>query len=344
MTHTRDEPYGPQGRSAWLDVDWREQQRWVRVENRWANVIEMGSGAPVVLVHGLGGSWQNWLENIPALARDHRVVAMDLPGFGRSEMPEEKISITGYGRWVRSLLGELRIERADVVGNSMGGFIGAELAIRVPELVERLVLVSAAGLAVEHQRHDRIMALLFKTERVSALYATWIAAHADFIATRARTRQLGLSFVIRHPGRLPAPLLAEQVRGTGSPGFLPALDALTSYPIRDRLGDIGCPTLIVWGTDDHLVPLKDASEFERLIPDARKVIFDDTGHVPMLERPARFNELVEDFLHEAPGERVDETSPAAQAADDDEAAAVRASERGADRDEAASASGSGAKH
>src|SRR5918911_1665544 len=77
-----DNAYGPQGRSAWLDVDWREHQRWVRVEDRWANVVEMGSGSPVVLVHGLGGNWQNWLENIPVIAREHRVVAMDLPGFG----------------------------------------------------------------------------------------------------------------------------------------------------------------------------------------------------------------------------------------------------------------------
>jgi pimeloyl-ACP methyl ester carboxylesterase len=100
---------------------------------------------------------------------------------------------------------------------------------------------------------------------------------------------------------------------------MPALDALTSYPIRDRLSDIRVPTLIVWGTHDRLVPLKDASEFERLIPGSRKVIFNDTGHMPMLERPGRFNRLLEDFLAERP-------SPAAGPVDEAEAEAVREAE------------------
>ena len=79
--------------------------------------------------------------------------------------------------------------------------------------------------------------------------------------------------VAHHPERLPGPLVAEQVRGSGKPGFVPALDALTDYPIRDRLGEIACPTLIVWGAEDKLVPVRDADEFARLIPNARKVVW-----------------------------------------------------------------------
>ena len=97
MTAASSDDYGPQGRSAWLDIDWRSHQRWVRVEDRWANVIEIGSGPPVVFVHGLGGSWQNWLENLPAAAEaGYRAIAVDLPGFGASEMPAEKISIIRF--------------------------------------------------------------------------------------------------------------------------------------------------------------------------------------------------------------------------------------------------------
>jgi pimeloyl-ACP methyl ester carboxylesterase len=75
------------------------------------------------------------------------------------------------------------------------------------------------------------------------------------------------------------------------------------YPLRDRLEKISCPTLIVWGDKDRLVPLKDASVFEELIPDSRKIVYKDTGHVSMMERPARFNEDVRAFLEEAPGEQ-----------------------------------------
>jgi pimeloyl-ACP methyl ester carboxylesterase len=98
--------------------------------------------------------------------------------------------------------------------------------------------------------------------------------------------------------------VAEQIRGSGKPGFIPAFDALTSYPIRDRLGEIACPTLIVWGAEDKLVPARAADEFARLIPNARKVVWPKTGHMAMLERPAAFNLLLDAFISEEPGERV----------------------------------------
>src|SRR6266480_6057954 len=138
--------YGVAGRSEWLDIDWQEHLRSHVLNGSRVNYVEMGEGPPVVLVHGLSGCWQNWLENIPQLARRHRVLALDLAGFGESELPHEEISIPGYGRFIDAFLGELGIERASLVGNSMGGFIAAETAIAHPSRVERLVLVSAAGL------------------------------------------------------------------------------------------------------------------------------------------------------------------------------------------------------
>jgi pimeloyl-ACP methyl ester carboxylesterase len=284
--------YGPQGRSAWLDIDWREHQRWVTVEGRPMNVVELGEGPPMLLIHGLGGSWQNWLETIPHFARRFRVIAPDLPGFGASPMPAEAISIPGYGRAMCSLLDALGSSSAVVVGNSLGGFIGVELAIRVPALVERLVLVSAAGLAIEHQRREPVRT----AARALAFASAWVGAKADVFARRPRLRRLLLATSAAHPERLPPRLAAEQIRASGKPGWIGAFDALLSYPIRGRLGDVSCPTLIVWGDRDRMVPVGDADEFERAIPDARKVIFRDTGHVAMLERPARFNAVVDEFL------------------------------------------------
>jgi pimeloyl-ACP methyl ester carboxylesterase len=287
-----------------MDVDWREHQRWVTIDGRQVNVVELGSGPPVVFIHGLSGSWQNWLEQVPVFAREHRVIAFDLPGFGGSEMPAQKVSISGYGRFVNALLDELGVGSAAVVGNSMGGFIGIELAIRFPERVERMVLVSAAGLSIEYLRNERALALLGVAENRLAAYSGWVASRSDALARRPGARRLIFGIVAHRPERLPGPLVAEQVRGSGKPGFLPALDALTDYPIRDRLGEIACPTLIVWGVEDKLVPARDADEFARLIPNARKVVWPETGHVAMLERPAAFNALLAAFLAEEPGERV----------------------------------------
>ena len=296
--------YGPTGRSPWLDVDWPSHQRWVDVSGRRANVIELGSGPPIVFVHGLSGSWQNWLEQLPVLARDHRVVTFDLPGFGASEMPAEPISISGYARWLDALYDVLGIDNAAVVGNSMGGFIGAELAIAFPARVERLTLVSAAGLTVEYQRHERALAVLRTLDKRLAAYAGWLGTRSDALARRPRARRMIFGLVTYRPDRLPPALVAEQIRGSGKPGFVPALDALTNYPIRDRLPQIACPTLIVWGTEDRLVPVRDADEFARLIPKARKVVWAQTGHMAMLERPEAFNRLLAAFLAEEPGERV----------------------------------------
>lgn len=295
-----DDPgdYGPGGRSEWLDVDWREHQRWVHVRDRWMNVVEIGSGDPIVFVHGLSGSWQNWLENLPAMARTHRVITFDLPGFGASELPAEGISISGYARCVAELLARLGVERATVVGNSMGGFIGAELAIEHPEIVERLVLVSSAGLATEKAVHTSVLGALRAVDNVAQAYFGWMVSRSHALTSRPRSRRFMLGIVTPHADRLSPALAAEQVRGSGKPGFVAALDALNHYPIRDRLPRIACPTLIVWGEKDRLITVRDADRFQKLIPNARKVVWPDTGHMAMMERPRSFNRLLSAFVGE----------------------------------------------
>jgi len=289
--------YGPVARSPWLDVDWRAHQRWVTVEGDPVNVIELGEGPPMVFVHGLSGSWPNWLEQLPVLAAQHRVVAIDLPGFGSSPMPSREISISGYARLLDRLLGQLGIDAAAVVGNSMGGFIAAELAIAFPQRVERLVLISAAGISTHGDpRTARAIPSLRRAQRILAATGAWVASKSDTVARRARLRQATLGVVVRHPSRLPAALAAEQLRGAGKPGFLEALEAILDYDFRERLPEIACPTLIVWGDSDRLINVRDADVFAELIPDSRKVIFEDTGHMAMLERPAAFNALLEDFI------------------------------------------------
>jgi pimeloyl-ACP methyl ester carboxylesterase len=297
-------PYGPQGRSPWLDVDWREHQRWVTVDGRPVNVIELGAGRSetsqtLVFVHGLSGSWPNWLEQLPVFAAEHRVIALDLPGFGHSPMPAGDISISGYARLLDHLLDKLEIDAAAVVGNSMGGFIGAELAIAFPQRVERLVLVSAAGLSTYNEpRTVRAMPTLRRLERITAFSAAWVASKSDAVAHRRRLREAALNVVVAHPSRLPAALAAEQLRGAGTPGFMQGLEAVIGYDVRERLPQIACPTLIVWGDRDRLISVRDADVFAELIPNSRKVIFEDTGHMAMLERPAAFNGLLEGFLGE----------------------------------------------
>jgi pimeloyl-ACP methyl ester carboxylesterase len=259
----------------------------------------LGEGPPIVFVHGLSGSWQNWLEQLPVFAAKHRVVALDLPGFGYSAMPREQITISGYARALDGVMDALDIAAAAVVGNSMGGFVATELAIAFPQRVERLVLTAPAGISsYAHPSASRALPVLRRLGPLIALQTGWLAEHADAVTRWPRLRDLTLNGVARYPSLLPPALAAEQLRGSGKPGFLDALEACLTYDFRDRLPEIVCPTLIVWGDRDRVISVRDADIFMELIPNSRKVILKDTGHVAMLERPARFNELLEQFLSE----------------------------------------------
>jgi pimeloyl-ACP methyl ester carboxylesterase len=289
-----DPEYADGDDSTWRSIDWPALTRGVVIAGRRVNVVDTGGdGPPLVFLHGLGGRWQNWLLNIPAFMATHRVLAPDLPGFGRSEMPSGRISIQGFARVIDELCRTLGIEAPVIVGNSMGGFVGAEVALAFPTRVRKLVLVAAAGLSVENLKKEPLLTLA----RVWAMTATRTGARADPVVKRPRLRRVLLQTVVRYPEKLSMPLTAELVAGAGTPGFVGGLDAILSYKIRERLSEIEVPTLIVWGRNDILVPVGDAATFEQLIgANAHAVIFEDTGHVAMLERPSRFNALLTDFI------------------------------------------------
>jgi pimeloyl-ACP methyl ester carboxylesterase len=125
------------------------------------------------------------------------------------------------------------------------------------------------------------------------------AARHRQIAARPKSRHMALALVARYPSLLRADLAYEGFfKGAGKPGFDDALRACLEYDFRDRLPEIRQPTLVVWGEKDSIIPVRDAHEFERLIPDSRAVVMRDTGHIPMAERPATFNDLMMEFLAE----------------------------------------------
>jgi pimeloyl-ACP methyl ester carboxylesterase len=285
------------GPASWESVDWRTHQRWVNVAGQTLNTIELGQGPAILFVHGLSGCWPNWLEQLTPFAASNRVIAVDLPGFGHSPGSADGISMAGYAAVLDGLLAELGATRAAVVGNSMGGLIACELAAAYPARVEKLVLVSPAGMSTYANRVTaRSVPLLRRLDRGLALAMAWSAANSEAITRRPRLRALALGGVVRHPERLSPQLAAEQVRGAGTDGFLAALEAVIAYDVRPRLAEISCPTLIVWGRDDRLIPVSDAELFAAGIGGSRKVIYPDTGHMAMLERPRDFNPLLRDFL------------------------------------------------
>jgi pimeloyl-ACP methyl ester carboxylesterase len=205
------------------------------------------------------------------------------------------VSIERYGRSVGQLLEQLGIDRAAVVGNSMGGFIALELAIHAPELVEKLVLVSAAVFWQEYRHAQPLVALARATE--GSVGRALVDAE-QWLVRRPRLRAIALQLGgIHAPAELPVELQSELLlTAKRTEGYLPALRALASYPLREELHRVGCPTLVVWGDKDTMVGVRHAFELQREIPDAQVSIYEGIGHVVQLEDPQRFNAEVAAFV------------------------------------------------
>jgi pimeloyl-ACP methyl ester carboxylesterase len=289
-----DPTYADGDDATWMDVDWPALQRPLELDGRRVNVLDTGTDGPALLfLHGWSSNWQIFLLNIAAFMDTHRVLALDFPGFGASALPREPLSIRGYARVVDAMCAELGVDRVAVVGNSMGGFVGAELALSYGTRVDRLVLVSAAGLSTG----ELPQAPLLAAARLVAAGAPLATRLESPVVRRPRLRRAAMQFVVRYPERLSVPLAQELVLSFGRPGFVAGLRAIFDYAYRERLPEIEIPVLIVWGENDLLVPVGDAFRYARLIgANARVEIFEDTGHAPMLERPSRFNALLRAFL------------------------------------------------
>jgi 4,5:9,10-diseco-3-hydroxy-5,9,17-trioxoandrosta-1(10),2-diene-4-oate hydrolase len=246
-----------------------------------------GAAKTVVLIHGMGNDTDSWMFNIPALARSHRVVAIDLPGYGKSDKPAVAYRV---GLWVDFLdrfLRDLSIERPVLVGASLGGWIAASYALEHPDRVSALVLVSTGGLPRPKEVGEKELRLL----NPSTLAATRALMDIVFFDPRFKTEQ-SLAYVFTK-------------RMTAGDGF--TNEMLIGSVLRnedvigDRFREIRTPTLLVWGREDRLTPLAMIGEpLSRQIPGARLAVIDGSGHIPYVEQAAKFNDAVNAFLATLP--------------------------------------------
>jgi pimeloyl-ACP methyl ester carboxylesterase len=279
----------------WLKIDWRRHLHRVELPGAEVNYAEIGEGEPILFLHGLAGCWRNWLENLPHLGRTHRAIALDLPGFGDSPMPSWPIDMPAYGRLIHDFCEKLGIDRvAALVGNSMGGFAATEAVIERPSRFERLVLVSAAGISFAESQGREATAFV---RSVKAAAIVLLGRPSVHFLSRPLSRRIGFSRLVNYPNQLRPELLWEQIEPSiGAPGLAPAVATMAGYDTRDRLPEIEIPTMVVWGLKDQVVPVEAAIGYNRLIPDSRLELFERTGHLPQMERPARFNALLDNFL------------------------------------------------
>ena len=257
-----------------------------------------GEGLPLVLLHGAGDNSLDWRWVLPALARKHRVYALDLPGSPDSARPAANYSPAFFERFVAAFVDALGIGPATFVGNSLGGLIALRLALSEPARVTALVLVDSAGLG-------RPVNPVFTSVSVPGLGEAAI----PLWRTRAGAYQRALgrtTLLFAHPPRsVPREWLAEQYRLARSPGYLEAhltvLRTLVSplgqrEVLVDRLPSLKIPTLVVWGERDRVFPRSQAKRAVARLQEGSLALIPDCGHMPHVECPDRFLGALDEFL------------------------------------------------
>jgi pimeloyl-ACP methyl ester carboxylesterase len=253
------------------------------------HVAEAGTGPALLLVHGLGVSHETWEPTLRTFASRWRVIAPDLPGHGRSGKPDAPYTVDFFAGVLRSLGRALGVEEAVVVGNSMGGRIALELAIHYPRFTRALVLAAPAS---SFPRAFGPMVALG-----SGLASPRLMRHVLPWAQGQCFHDPG------HPARAThCALVAARLAHEDWPQHVRAiLRSLVGVVAAERpaLETVTQPVLIVWGRDDRLLPAPLAQPLRRAMPHARLVMLSRCGHLPMLEQPAAFHRVVDQFLREA---------------------------------------------
>lgn len=300
--------YGRPAEPAWRNTDWSARERDALIRGRRLRYLDTGHGdRTFVLVHGMGGRWQHWLEAIPTLAKQGRVLALDLPGFGQSESPAAGASLDGFADAAAEVVTSLGIERAVFVGHSMGGPIALRFAARHPELAEGIVLVAGAvfqfsevlglrGVARFARERPRETAAIAMEIATAGLPAP--ASLRRLVVRSPALRRVFLSPYVLDPPALPAATAALIVDGAGARGVFPTVRAIGRSDPRQGLADVRCPLLSLAAEHDRIAPLADTEALDAELSGARTVVLEGSGHMPMLERPTAFNAQLVRFAEE----------------------------------------------
>jgi 2-hydroxy-6-oxonona-2,4-dienedioate hydrolase len=240
---------------------------------------DLGSGPSLVLIHGIGGDADDWAFCLQALSASHRVIALDLLGFGRSDKPAINYTIAGFVEVLERFLRALAIKHATLLGGSLGGWIAGAFALQFPDVVDKLVLVDSAGVA----------------EGTAELP---VDLH---VSTRAHMRevfeQLFYDRTLATDDLIDLAYQQHLERGDGNTIHSVLQNLRDGRECLDEsIANLKMPVLIVWGEQDAIVPVETGRRLHQLIPGSNLHVIPECGHLPALEKPAEFVRCVLEFL------------------------------------------------
>ena len=266
-----------------------------------------GTGPPVVLVHGMVNSSRHWKAVAELLAEDYTVIAPDLLGHGDSAKPEGDYSLGAHAAGIRDLLAALGIDRATMVGHSLGGGVAMQFFYQFPERCERLILISSGGLGRRVSLPLRLAALPGAEPVLALAAAPWLVTGGDHAGAMLRKGSPAVAALLR--------AVARALRSLNEPAarraFLHTLRAVIGMrgqrvSARDRLYLLAAmPTLIVWGERDRTIPLEHGARAHDEAPGSRFATIAGSGHFPNLEEPAALAAILREFLQTTTPARLD---------------------------------------
>ena len=238
-------------------------------------------GPTLVLLHGLGASAERWEQVMPLFSKKYRIIIPDMIGFGYSDKPSADYTIDFFVKFLSKFLKKLSIPKTLLIGSSLGGQISAEFTSKYPDTVEKLVLVSPSGI-MKHSTpalDAYVMAALYPSDD-SAHSAYQMMAHSEYVDETVVNQ-----FIERM--KLPNAKLA----------FMSTILGLKNAPvITEKLTKIITPTLVIWGSQDPVIPIMHAHDFVANIKECSFHRMDDCGHTPYVDQPEMFYEIVEKFF------------------------------------------------
>jgi len=247
---------------------------------------EYGQGEPLLLLHGLGSSCRDWEYQIPAFAARFRVIVMDMRGHGRSDKPRERYSIRGFAGDVEALIEHLNLGPVHVVGLSMGGMIGFQLAVDHPRMLKSLCIVNSAPQVKIQGAND-----------VWQYAKRW--ALARLLSMETLGKAIGRNLFPKPEQADLRHKIANRWAENDKRAYLASFDAIVGWGVQHKLSRLSCPTLIISADRDYTpVALKEA--YVKLIANAKLVVIPDSRHATPLDQPQAFNRAVLEFIDTVP--------------------------------------------
>ncbi len=261
------------------------EEKFLQVDKNQIRYLEAGtSDRTLVLIHGLGASAERWNNAIPHFSKQFHVLIPDLPGFGKSDKPTTDYTINYFVDFLRKFLSELNIKRPNIVGSSLGGQISAEYASTYSHEINKLVLVSPSG--IMKQATPSLNAYI-----MAAMYPNKMNAKRAFEMMEGSGKDVDDEIITGFVERMRMPNAKLAFMST-------ILGLKNSEPIKPKLETISSATLLIWGTDDPVIPIIHAEGFFSDIENCLFYKMDGCGHTPYVQDSHRFSTKVIEFLED----------------------------------------------